>query len=89
MKRLTFSIQTVLLLAYKIICLLEDLHSKKYVCRQLDLQSLAIGNDNKTDELYFLHCYHMKKYIDPETGSHVPYREVKGMVGDPIFAALN
>lgn len=40
-------------------------------------------------ELFICDFSGFKKYWDPRTNSHIPYKEGRGFIGDPLYASIN
>lgn len=68
---------------------MEILHKKSFVWRDIDPNNVINGFNNLSDEIFILHCYRFKKFMDPKTGKHIPYKENKGYLGDPIYGSIN
>ncbi|OAV95487.1 CK1/CK1 protein kinase [Puccinia triticina 1-1 BBBD Race 1] len=84
-----FSLKTVLLLADQLITLLESVHNKYYIHRDIKPDNFVMGAGKRVNQVHIIDFGLAKKYRDPETLLHIPYREEKKFVGTARFASTN
>lgn len=88
----SFSLNTVLCIAIQVIDLLDYIHSKHLVHCYLSPRHILIGSisRNKEKKLHLIDFGFSTKYIDPNTGKHVPDKENFGSVSGTIaFMSIN
>lgn len=84
-----FSMQTVVLTTYELICIVEKVHKEKFLIRSISPENIAIGLGDKIKNFHILDCFYFKKYWDSRTGQHIPCIEGKPMVREPVFATTH
>ena len=88
-KRKNFSIKTVCLLGYQIIRVLEYIHNKHIIHRDIKPNNFVIGLKNLSKFLYLLDFGLAKKYRSSETLEHNPLINNKKLVGTARYASIN
>ena len=68
---------------------LEYFHSKTFLHRDIKPDNFLLGMGSKQDVVYLIDYGLAKKYIDPKTGQHVPFKEGKSMTGTARYTSLN
>jgi len=69
------SLKTVLTLGDQMLSLLEYVHGRGFIHRNISLQNFAMGFAPESKQLYLTEFGHAKRYLDPKTKVHVPYRD--------------
>lgn len=85
----TFSLKTVLLLADQLLARLEFLHSKNFLHRDVKPDNFLMGLGRKGNQVHIIDFGLAKKYRDPRTHLHIPYREHKNLTGTARYASIN
>jgi serine/threonine protein kinase len=82
----TFSLQTVFYLGCKMVSILRDVHARDILHRDLKPDNFLIDSSGN---LYLIDFGLSKRYRDPKTHIHIPYREDKRLVGTPRYASMH
>lgn len=85
----SLSLDTVLFLSEQLILRMEYIHAHNYVHRDIKPNNFLIGLGNKDSTVYVIDYGLSRKYIDPKTGQHIPFKAKKGLVGTMRYASIN
>ena len=83
-----FTLKTVLLIADQIFRRLEQFHSKHYVHRDIKPENFLIGLNKTSTTIHLIDFGLAKKFRDPISGLHIPYRENKNFTGTARYASI-
>jgi len=84
-----FSLKTVLMLADQMINRIEYVHAKNFLHRDIKPDNFLIGLGKKANQVHAIDFGLAKKYRDPKTQQHIPYREGKNLTGTARYASVN
>ncbi|KAK4243484.1 casein kinase [Corynascus novoguineensis] len=84
-----FSLKTVLLLADRLISRMEYIHTKSFIHRDIKPDNLLMGSGKHGNQVNVIDFGLAKKYRDPKTRLHIPYKENKNLVGTARYASVN
>lgn len=84
-----FSLKTVLMLADQMINRVEYVHAKNFLHRDIKPDNFLIGLGLKSSQVHIIDFGLAKKYRDPKTKQHIPYRENKNLTGTARYASIN
>lgn len=84
-----FSLKTVLLLADQLISRIEFIHTKSFVHRDIKPDNFLMGIGRRGNQVNVIDFGLSKKYRDPRTHFHIPYREKKNLTGTARYASVN
>ena len=73
-------LKSTLILADKMLCILEEVHNKGIVHRDIKPENWCIGEGADSHNLYLIDYGLSKVYIN-ERGNHIPHRKNKTMLG--------
>ena len=83
------SLQTVCMIGIQMICRLEYVHEKGYIHRDIKPENFVAGVDEDSNTIYIIDFGLSLRYKDKKTGTHIPYREKRQMVGTVRYASIN
>ena len=84
-----FSQKTIAMIAIQCISRMEFLHSRDFIHRDIKPENFLIGIGKKSTIVYTIDFGLAKRYKDPKTGSHIAFKEGKGLTGTARYASLN
>ena len=84
-----FNLKTVLMLADQMITRVEYIHAKNFLHRDIKPDNFLIGLNRKMTCVYIIDFGLTKKYRDPKTQQHIPYREGKSLTGTARYTSIN
>ncbi|RSL71758.1 hypothetical protein CEP53_001373 [Fusarium sp. AF-6] len=84
-----FSLKTVLLLVDQLISRVEYIHAKSFIHRDIKPDNFLMGIGKRGNQVNAIDFGLAKKYRDPKTHFHIPYRENKNLTGTARYASIN
>ena len=84
-----FTLKTVVMLGEQMVQRLEYLHNNHFIHRDMKPDNFLVGVGKKEYMLYIIDFGLAKRYRDPKTGEHIPYRDNKSLTGTARYASVN
>ncbi|EFJ17810.1 hypothetical protein SELMODRAFT_113824 [Selaginella moellendorffii] len=84
-----FSLKTVLMLADQLVNRVELVHAKSFIHRDIKPDNFLMGLGRRANQVYIIDFGLAKKYRDPTTYQHIPYKENKNLTGTARYASIN
>ena len=84
-----FTLKTVLMVGDHMIQRLESLHNKCFLHRDIKPDNFLMGLGKNQHIVYVIDFGLAKRYKDPRTGDHIPYRDGKSLTGTARYASCN
>jgi serine/threonine protein kinase len=84
-----FTLKTVVMLGDQMISRIEFIHSRNFLHRDIKPDNFLIGIGKKKNQIYAIDFGLAKRYRDPKTGLHIPYRDGKSLTGTARYASIN
>jgi len=84
-----FTLKTLLMLADQMITLIEYVHSKNFLHRDIKPENFLMGVGRNEKQLFIIDFGLAKKYRNPFSQEHIPYRDNKQLTGTARYASIN
>eukprot|EP01062_Namystynia_karyoxenos_P028925 TRINITY_DN2183_c0_g1_i1.p1 TRINITY_DN2183_c0_g1~~TRINITY_DN2183_c0_g1_i1.p1 ORF type:complete len:363 (+),score=129.30 TRINITY_DN2183_c0_g1_i1:97-1089(+) len=81
--------RTVLMIIDQMVARVEFLHSRNFLHRDIKPDNFIMGVGKRSHHVYMIDYGLAKKYRDPKTHQHIPYKEGKQLTGTARYASIN
>jgi len=83
-----FSLKTILMLAIQLIDRIEHIHKCFFLHRDIKPDNFLMGRNSNKKILFAIDMGLSKRYMNPTTLEHIPYRDKKKFTGTPRYASI-
>ena len=84
-----FTLLTTLMVVEQMVSRIEFIHSRNFLHRDVKPDNFLIGRVQKKSQIFAIDFGLAKRYRDPRTGLHIPYRDGKNLTGTARYASVN
>ena len=84
-----FTISTICLIALQALNRIENIHKHHYLHRDIKPENFLIGIHEKSNIIYLIDFGLSKRYKNPKTHQHIPYREGRALTGTARYVSIN
>lgn len=85
----SFGLKTTLMLADQMITRIEYVHAKNFIHRDIKPENFCIGLGKVSHMVHIIDFGLAKRYRDPATQQHIPYREHMSLTGTARYSSIN
>ena len=68
---------------------LEFFHKNHFIHRDMKPDNFLVGVSKKANLIYAIDFGLAKRYREPKTGEHIPYKDNKSLTGTARYASVN
>jgi serine/threonine protein kinase len=84
-----FSLKTTLMLADQMLARVDSVHKKNFIHRDMKPENFLMGLGRESHTVHLIDFGLSKKFKDPKTHQHIPYKENKNLTGTARYASVN
>jgi serine/threonine protein kinase len=83
------SLKTVLLIGEQLISRIETFQTKGFIHCDLKPENILIGLEEQSSTLYLIDFGLAKRWKNPHTNEHIPFKDKKSLTGTARYASAN
>ena len=84
-----FSLKTVCMIGFQFVSILEYIHNKHIIHRDIKPDNFVVGLDNLSHNIYILDFGLSKKYRSSKTLKHIPFNNIEKIIGTVRYNSIN
>ena len=84
-----YSLKTILMIALQCVMRIEAIHEMGFIHRDIKPDNFLTGIGKRSHIVYSIDFGLAKRYLDPKTGHHINFKDLKGMIGTARYSSLN
>ena len=84
-----FTLLTTVMVVDQILASVEFIQNHGFIHRDVKPDNFMMGRGSKRHQVYIIDFGLAKRFRDPETGVHIPYKEGKSLTGTARYASIN
>ncbi|KAG8753874.1 serine/threonine protein kinase, partial [Ceratobasidium sp. 423] len=84
-----FLLKTMLLLTDQLISHMEYIHSHNFIHHDIKPNNFLMGIGKRSNQVNVIDFGLAKKYCNPKTHLHIPYKENKNLTGSTCYTSIN
>jgi serine/threonine protein kinase len=85
-----FTLKTVLVIAYELMCRIETIHNKGHLIhRDIKPENFLMGRGRERHTVYVIDFGLAKLYMNPRTERHIPRKQGYSLTGTARYASIN
>ncbi|OHS97311.1 CK1 family protein kinase [Tritrichomonas foetus] len=88
-KRKSFSVKTVMMLADQMLACVEFMHRKHFIHRDIKPDNFMMGVGKKSNQVYIIDFGLSRRFEDPKTLKHINYSDKRSMTGTARYASIS
>lgn len=84
-----FSLKTMLMLTEQMLNRIEFFHNRSFIHRDIKPDNFIMGIGKNKNTVYAIDFGLAKRYRDPKTGVHIPFKDGKSLTGTARYVSIN